>query len=221
MIISRFPPGQPVAERAIPTPIFNTEPKIRDYFLRKWSHDASITDFDIRNFIDWDYYIARFSTTVQKIITIPAGIQNVDNPVRRVPQPDWLKRLMERSRSSANQSKISGFFAVSKIPAGSRSQRRTPTGETPAREAGTPRDGASRGGNGGNRGNGGNEEDIEGKEAMETVETVETVETWLSPTKRSATMRRMRCELSRSCWMRGAAARQPSAAARQSRTSFA
>ena len=57
--------------------------------------------------------------------------------------------------------------------------------------------------------------------SVEFVETVETVETWLSPTKRSATMRRMRCELSRSCWMRGAAARQPSAAARQSRTSFA
>ena len=115
MIISRFPHGQPVTERAIPTPIFNTEPKIRNYFLRKWSHDSSITDFDIRNFIDWDYYIDRFSTTVRKIITIPAGIQNIDNPVERVKPPDWLNRLMQRNRSSVNQRKISGFFTVSKI----------------------------------------------------------------------------------------------------------
>ena len=80
MIISRFPAGQPVTERAIPTPIFNTESKIRNYFLRKWSHDSSITDFDIRNFIDWDYYIDRFSNTIQKIITIPAGIQILRQP---------------------------------------------------------------------------------------------------------------------------------------------
>ena len=100
MIISRFPPGQPVTERAIPTPIFNTEPKIRNYFLRKWSKDNSIQDFDIRNFVDWDYYIDRFSTTVRKIITIPAGIQNIDNPVARVKEPDWLRRVMARKQST-------------------------------------------------------------------------------------------------------------------------
>ena len=130
MIISRFPAGQPVTERAIPTPIFNTESKIRNYFLRKWSHDSSITDFDIRNFIDWDYYIDRFSNTIQKIITIPAGIQNIDNPIDRVKEPDWLKRLMERNRSSANQSKISGFFSVSKIPAGVKTAKKAPIGES-------------------------------------------------------------------------------------------
>ena len=110
MIISRFPPGQPVTERAIPTPIFNTEPKVRNYFLRKWSKDSSITDFDIRNFIDWDYYIDRFSTTVRKIVTIPAGIQNIDNPVSRVKEPDWLKKMMIRNRSLSSQKKISDMF---------------------------------------------------------------------------------------------------------------
>lgn len=110
MIISRFPPGQPVTERAIPTPIFNTEPKIRNYFLRKWSKDSSITDFDIRNFIDWEYYIDRFSTTIRKIITIPAGIQNIDNPVSRVKEPDWLKRMMQYNRSLNSQRRISDMF---------------------------------------------------------------------------------------------------------------
>lgn len=110
MIISRFPPGQPVTERAIPTPIFNTEPKIRNYFLRKWSKDNSIQDFDIRNFVDWDYYIDRFSTTVRKIITIPAGIQNIDNPVARVKEPDWLRRVMQEKRATTNQKRISDLF---------------------------------------------------------------------------------------------------------------
>ena len=156
MIISRFPAGQPVTERAIPTPIFNTESKIRNYFLRKWSHDSSITDFDIRNFIDWDYYIDRFSNTIQKIITIPAGIQNIDNPIERVKEPDWLKRLMERNRSSANQSKISGFFSVSKIPAGMKSAKKAPISESEK-----PRE----------------SETAEIESPTENVETVETVET--------------------------------------------
>lgn len=157
MIISRFPPGQPVAERAIPTPIFNTEPKIRNYFLRKWSHDASITDFDIRNFIDWDYYIDRFSTTIRKIITIPAGIQNIDNPIDRVKEPDWLRRLMERNRSSANQSKISGFFRIAQIPAGVKYSKET---EKPRESASNPA-----------------VEDENPREIETSMETVETVET--------------------------------------------
>ena len=116
MIISRFPPGQPVTERAIPTPIFNTDPKVRNYFLRKWSRDSSITDFDIRFFIDWEYYIDRFSTTIRKIITIPAGLQGIDNPVKRVKEPDWLKKAMRKARCLDGQKRISDMFKRSTIP---------------------------------------------------------------------------------------------------------
>ena len=113
MIISRFPPGLPVTDRAIPNPIFNTDSKIRDYFLRKWSRDNSITDFDMRFFIDWDYYIDRFSTAIRKIITIPAGLQGIANPVDRVKEPDWLRRFMKVSRSLDGQKRISDLFHVS------------------------------------------------------------------------------------------------------------
>lgn len=115
MIISRFPPGLPVTDRAIPTPIFNTDAKIRDYFLRKWSRDNSITDFDMRFFIDWDYYIDRFSTAIRKIITIPAGLQGIANPVDRVKEPDWLRRFMKVSRSLDGQKRISDLFHVSNL----------------------------------------------------------------------------------------------------------
>jgi DNA polymerase elongation subunit (family B) len=31
---------------------------------------------------DWDYYIERLSSCIQKLITIPAALQKIDNPVR-------------------------------------------------------------------------------------------------------------------------------------------
>lgn len=49
---------------------------------------------------------------IQKIITIPAALQGVSNPVIRVVHPDWLlKRLAERN-SSSKQRKIDDIFSV-------------------------------------------------------------------------------------------------------------
>jgi DNA polymerase epsilon subunit 1 len=74
-IISRKPDGAPVTERAIPLAIFEAEPSVRQHYLRRWLKDTSMTDFDIRTVLDWDYYIERLSGTIQKIITIPAALQ--------------------------------------------------------------------------------------------------------------------------------------------------
>lgn len=47
--------------------------------------------------IDWNYYIERVGSCIQKIITIPAALQGVSNPVPRVPHPKWLEnKLRER-----------------------------------------------------------------------------------------------------------------------------
>ncbi len=53
-------------------------------FLRKWLKASDLDDFDLRNILDWDYYKDRLSKTIQKIITIPAGLQGLMNPVPRV-----------------------------------------------------------------------------------------------------------------------------------------
>ncbi|KAK2103042.1 hypothetical protein P7K49_020709, partial [Saguinus oedipus] len=74
-IISRKPEGSPVTERAIPLAIFQAEPTVRKHFLRKWLKSASLQDFDIRAILDWDYYIERLGSAIQKIITIPAALQ--------------------------------------------------------------------------------------------------------------------------------------------------
>ncbi|KAG0052419.1 DNA polymerase epsilon catalytic subunit [Gryganskiella cystojenkinii] len=94
-IIAAQPAGSPVTERAIPVAIFSAEPAVMKFYLRKWLKDSSLQDFDIRSILDWHYYLERFGGVIQKLITIPAAMQKVSNPIPRVRHPDWLfKRVM-------------------------------------------------------------------------------------------------------------------------------
>ena len=47
---------------------------------------------DVRGIVDWAYYRERLGSAIQKIITIPAAMQRVPNPVPRVKHPDWLHK---------------------------------------------------------------------------------------------------------------------------------
>ena len=113
-VIARLPLGAPVSERAIPVAIFSAEPAIQRHFLRKWLKDPSLTDFDIRNLLDWDYYIGRLGSAIQKIITIPAAFQRVDNPVPRVLHPDWLERALRERNDKTKQVKLGDLFRQQK-----------------------------------------------------------------------------------------------------------
>nr|CAB3265004.1 DNA polymerase epsilon catalytic subunit A-like [Phallusia mammillata] len=109
-IISKKPEGAPVTERAIPLAIFQSESSIKRHYLRKWTKQSNMTDFDIRAILDWDYYIERLGSAIQKIITIPAALQGVTNPVPRVKHPDWLhKRLVEKN-DVFKQKRITDLF---------------------------------------------------------------------------------------------------------------
>ncbi|CAF3254301.1 unnamed protein product [Rotaria sp. Silwood2] len=97
-VIANVPRDTPVTECAIPLAIFQSEQSIRNHYLRKWLRLTSIDNLDIREILDWNYYIDRFNSCIQKIITIPAALQNIRNPVPRVSHPDWLhKRLVEKN----------------------------------------------------------------------------------------------------------------------------
>lgn len=73
-IISKRPLDAKVAERAIPTAIFESDENVMKKFIRKWLKDSSMQDFNMRSIIDWDYYKERVSGTIQKIVTIPAAL---------------------------------------------------------------------------------------------------------------------------------------------------
>lgn len=50
---------------------------MKRHYLRKWLKDNSINNVDIRQVLDWNYYIERLGGAIQKIITIPAAMQGV------------------------------------------------------------------------------------------------------------------------------------------------
>ena len=109
-IISKKPFDAKVAERAIPTAIFETDEATRKKFLRRWLKDQSITDFDMRTFIDWDYYKERVSGTIMKIVTIPAALQKCMNPVPRIQYPDWLHKRIKAEDDKFKQKDMKHFF---------------------------------------------------------------------------------------------------------------
>lgn len=106
-VISAFPTGTPTSERAIPVAIFSTEPSVARTYLRKWcggavtSGDTQIPD--VRDIVDWAYYKERLGSAIQKIITIPAAMQDVRNPVPRIKHPDWLYKMVSEQKDARKQ----------------------------------------------------------------------------------------------------------------------
>ena len=113
-IIAEQPYGAPVTERAIPTAIWRAEPSVMKHFLRKWLKSPGLDGdgLDMRNILDWDYYLDRLGKTIQKIISIPAALQKVPNPVPRVPHPDWLESKVKRLNERYQQQSIRSMFGV-------------------------------------------------------------------------------------------------------------
>ncbi|GAB2214864.1 hypothetical protein Drorol1_Dr00019229 [Drosera rotundifolia] len=111
-IVACEPKGTPVSERAIPVAIFESDLDIMKSFLRKWCKISS--DVGIRSIVDWSYYKQRLSSAIQKIITIPAAMQKVANPVPRVMHPDWLHKKVREKEDKFRQRKLVDMFGSSK-----------------------------------------------------------------------------------------------------------
>ncbi|KAI9739725.1 MAG: DNA polymerase epsilon catalytic subunit [Cirrosporium novae-zelandiae] len=129
-IIASKPKNSPVTERAIPVAIFSADEQIRRFFLRKWMRDDP-GDMDPRTIIDWDYYLERLGSVIQKLITIPAALQKVGNPVPRVAHPEWLQRRVNTKEDKLKQKKMTQLFQKAPAPLVDKPQsildRRLPT----------------------------------------------------------------------------------------------
>ncbi|VDM17454.1 unnamed protein product [Hydatigera taeniaeformis] len=113
-VIAKQPEQAPVTERAIPLAIFQADPSVKRHFLRKWLKDPSVSaDVDLRTILDWDYYLERLGGAIQKIITIPAALQQVANPVPRVAHPDWLHKRLHEKADACRQLKLTELFTTS------------------------------------------------------------------------------------------------------------
>ncbi|CAJ0596065.1 unnamed protein product [Cylicocyclus nassatus] len=120
-VISRHPLGTPVTDRAVPIAIFYADEKVRLHYLKQWTKQPSLTSekINIRELLDWDYYIERLGSCIQKIITIPAALQGLPNPVPRVPNPDWLDNKIKNRFDAIRQPRITDLFQ--KRPPGEKS----------------------------------------------------------------------------------------------------
>lgn len=109
-IVACEPKGTPVSERAIPVAIFETNAEIMRFYVKKWCKISS--EVGIRSIIDWSYYKQRLSSAIQKIITIPAAMQKVSNPVPRVVHPDWLHKKVREKEDKFRQRKLNDIFST-------------------------------------------------------------------------------------------------------------
>lgn len=108
-IIADRPKGGTTTERAVPVAIFShDDSKIKTFYLKKWLKDPGMKSYDPRDIIDWEYYKERLGSTIQKIITIPAALQHIPNPVPRVEHPVWLKKRVNEGRFK--QTNVTDFF---------------------------------------------------------------------------------------------------------------
>ncbi|OII73551.1 DNA polymerase epsilon catalytic subunit [Cryptosporidium ubiquitum] len=132
-IVSEFPKGEDKSQRAIPLSIFSTPLETRISWLSKWlrisksgerskedqkqegniiNKENEINKWNVRNILDWEYYKKRLTSTILKIVIIPAINQGVPNPLPELEVPNWVKYHSEIVYT--NQQKISEYFTVVK-----------------------------------------------------------------------------------------------------------
>lgn len=115
LVISMYPRNAPVTDRAIPVAIFDADDNTRRHFLRQWLKEPDLDCDDFRDLIDWDYYRERLSRSVQKIVTIPAGLQAIPNPCPRVEHPKWLTKALAEKLGKTRQMKLDNIFKPAMI----------------------------------------------------------------------------------------------------------
>ncbi|OAA65284.1 DNA polymerase catalytic subunit a [Niveomyces insectorum RCEF 264] len=112
-IICARPRNAPVTERAVPVAIFSAEEATKRMYLKKWLKEEP-ANTDPRALLDWNYYLERLGSVIQKLITIPAALQKVRNPVPRVAHPDWLQRRINIKDDKMKQKKLTDLFSSTK-----------------------------------------------------------------------------------------------------------
>ncbi len=65
---------------------------------------------DFRDIVDWGYYKERLGRSIQRTVTIPAGLQNMASPCPRAEHPVWVKRLLQDELSGQKQMKLSKWI---------------------------------------------------------------------------------------------------------------
>lgn len=109
-IISKKPDKAPLNERVIPVSFFSFESSTRTKLLNNWLKISNSNDETLKSLLDWDYYMDRLKGTLQKLIVIPAILQNIENPLPEIIPPDWLIKKLKNKNNVNNQTTLNVFF---------------------------------------------------------------------------------------------------------------
>lgn len=117
-VVARKPDDDQVTARAIPVKIFELKDEnTRRRLLKKWTKNWDDDDLDLRELLDWNYYKGRLANAVLKIVSIPAALQGIDNPVPRIEYPPWLMKKVREMKDQRKQRTVTSFFSA--LPKGS------------------------------------------------------------------------------------------------------
>ncbi|CAF4333513.1 unnamed protein product, partial [Rotaria sp. Silwood2] len=76
-VIAIFLRDAPVTECAISLAIYQSEYSVRHHYLRKWLHLSTVDNLDIREILDWNYYIDRFTSFDYKLLQIKIKVPRI------------------------------------------------------------------------------------------------------------------------------------------------
>lgn len=110
-VIASSPPDAPITERALPVLAFAAAPDVRMRLLSKWLRDGTKAAAPLAELLDWSYYRGRLASAILKIVTIPAALQLVDNPVPSVVYPEWLVKRVRELKDARKQTSITAYFS--------------------------------------------------------------------------------------------------------------
>lgn len=117
-VVAQKPVDAQVTARAVPIQIFEFKNDIvRRKLLRKWTQ-CSDEDLDLKCLLDWEYYKGRLANAILKIVSIPAALQGLENPVPRVEYPSWLTKQIREVKDQRKQQTLASFFST--MPKGER-----------------------------------------------------------------------------------------------------
>ncbi|KAL8452745.1 hypothetical protein Emed_001309 [Eimeria media] len=111
-VVMALPAGAEKTSRAVPVQLLHAPEKTKQHYLQKWLQlspsDAAIISNNIKQVVDWEYYAERLDVQLQKIITIPALKQGLQNPIPGIDVPAWLQK--QQAAADPRQQRLEAFF---------------------------------------------------------------------------------------------------------------
>lgn len=105
-----------VSQRAIPSILFNSTPDEIRKCLERWFGEP-VTSIEIQDYVDWDFYLEKFTSMITRYIIIPAKAQNID-------VYKWLKLKRPNEKKAREHVSLLDFNKIHPLSALNKSNKK-------------------------------------------------------------------------------------------------